>query len=247
MDGALLTALARATHDAGWDLEAIGLAWARVAPTVLLVPAFGLRALPTPARGTLSLVMALTIFPALLPSTSGFAAQLPWTVRLLAEVAVGVPPAIAAAVPLWAATMAGGLGDNLRGAQGDLQLPLIEGRTGAFGTLLGLLAASFFLLSGGPARVLSILLHPTLTSGHSLLAGVAHKLSGSIALALALGAPLLAASFVLELASALIARAASPAQLQALLAPLRGLAILAVFALVFERLSAVIAGHVVAL
>ena len=79
------------------------------------------------------------------------------------------------------------------------------------------------------------------------MAGVAHKLSGSIALALALGAPLLAASFVLELASALIARAASPAQLQALLAPLRGLAILAVFALVFERLSAVIAGHVVAL
>lgn len=245
-DGSLLASLARATHDAGWDLEAIGLAWARVSPTVILVPAFGLRALPAPARGTLSLVMALTIFPALVPADNALDASIPWALRLLAEVALGLPPALAAAVPLWAATMTGGLADNLRGAQGETQVPLIEGRTGVFGTLLGLLAASFFLLSGGPSRVLGILVQPPLSSA-PLLASVAAKLTSSISLALALGAPLLAASFVLELAFALVARAASPAQLQALLAPLRGLAVLAVFALVFERLAHVVAGHVMAM
>ena len=241
VDGSLLHAVARATHDAGWDLEGIGLAWARIAPTVVLVPAFGLKALPAPVRGTLSLVMALTIFPALVPLSSE--TSVPWALRLLAEVALGLPPAIAAAIPLWAATMAGGLADNLRGSQGEVQIPLLEGRTGPSATLLGLLASSLFLLGGGPSRVLSLLLQPpALAAG--LLATIAAKLTGSIALALTLGAPILAASFVLELAFALVGKAASPAQLQALLAPVRGLAVLAVFALVFDRLAYVLAQNV---
>lgn len=243
LDGSLLHAVARATHDAGWDLEGIGLAWARVSPTVVLVPAFGLKALPAPVRGTLSLVMALTIFPALVPLEGGPDASLPWVLRLLGQVVLGLPPAIAAAIPLWAATMAGGLADNLRGSQGEVQVPLIEGRTGPSGTLLGLLASTFFLLSGGPSRMLGLLLDPpALAAG--LLATVAAKLTGSIALALTLGAPILAASFVLELAFALVAKAASPAQLQALLAPVRGLAVMAVFALVFDRLAYVLAQNV---
>lgn len=59
------------------------------------------------------------------------------------------------------------------------------------------------------------------------------------------GAPILAASFVLELAFALVAKAASAVQLQALLAPVRGLAVMAVFALVFDRLASVLASNVV--
>ena len=39
---------------AGVDLGALGLAWARVLPTVTLIPAFGLRALAMPARAALS-------------------------------------------------------------------------------------------------------------------------------------------------------------------------------------------------
>ena len=146
-DGSLLQTIAHATRDAGWDLEGIGLAWARVTPTVVLVPAFGLRALPTPVRGMLSLVLALTLFPALVPLPG---APGPWPLRLLAELVLGLPPALAAAIPLWAATMAGGLADNLRGSQGDVQLPLLEGRTGPSGTLLGLLASTFFLLGRRP-------------------------------------------------------------------------------------------------
>lgn len=242
MGPSILHVIARAVADAGWDLEAIGLAWARVMPTVVLVPAFGLRALPAPARGALSLVMALTLFPAL-PPLSTLDAQVPWALRLLGEVAVGTPIALAAAVPLWAATMAGGIADNLRGAQGDWQLPLLEGRTGVFGALLGLLASCLYLLSGGPARTLSLLITPA-PSDLPLMVGVVTKLAGSISLALSLGAPLLAASFVLELSLALIGRAASPAQLQAFLAPLRNLAILTLFALILTRLSAVLMTHV---
>ena len=86
--------------------------------------------------------------------------------------------------------------------------------------------------------MLAVLAHPPVSG--ELLTVVAAKLTSSITLALTLGAPILAASFVLELAFALVAKAASPAQLQALLAPVRGLSVLAVFALVFERLASVL-------
>jgi hypothetical protein len=55
------------------------------------------------------------------------------------------------------------------------------------------------------------------------------------------GAPLLAAALVLEVAAALVARAAAPAQIHALLAPLRALGVLAVMAVVLDRIAAVIA------
>lgn len=47
---------------AGIDVAGLGLAWARVMPTVTIVPAFGLRALPAPARAVMALVFAATIF-----------------------------------------------------------------------------------------------------------------------------------------------------------------------------------------
>jgi hypothetical protein len=75
---------------------------------------------------------------------------------------------------------------------------------------------------------------------HPLLA-TASDLTGGITLAVALGGPLLAASVVVEIAAALIARAASPAQIHALLAPLRAIGLLTIFAIVLERLSGVLA------
>jgi hypothetical protein len=62
-----------------------------------------------------------------------------------------------------------------------------------------------------------------------------------IGLAVAIGVPLLAAGVVVDIAAALIARAASPAQVHALLAPLRALGMLAVMGVVFNRLAAVLA------
>ena len=51
----LVGTIADAFARSGVDLGALGLAWARVTPAVTLVPAFGLRALPAPARAVMAL------------------------------------------------------------------------------------------------------------------------------------------------------------------------------------------------
>jgi type III secretory pathway component EscT len=229
--------LAAAFDGVDVNLAALDLAWARAMPAVTLVPAFGLRAVPAPARAVMGLALAASIVPALSPIA--MSPSRPWVVLALGEVARGLPVALAAAVPLWAATMAGGVADALRGSQETPDAPTVEGRATPLGVLLSLLACAVFLSTGGPARVATALaLHPVVS--HPLVAAV-DDLVGGIALAVAVGAPLLGASVVIELAAALIARAASPAQVQALLAPLRALATLVVFGLLLERLAVVLA------
>jgi type III secretory pathway component EscT len=229
--------LAAAFDGVDVNLAALGLAWARAMPAVTLVPAFGLRAVPAPARAVMGLALAASIVPALSPIA--MSPSRPWVVLALGEVARGLPVALAAAVPLWAATIAGGVADALRGSQETPDAPTVEGRATPLGVLLSLLACAVFLSTGGPARVATALaLHPVVS--HPLVAAV-DDLVGGIALAVAVGAPLLGASVVIELAAALIARAASPAQVQALLAPLRALATLVVFGLLLERLAVVLA------
>jgi type III secretory pathway component EscT len=220
------------------DLQAIGLAWARVAPTIALVPAFGLRALPVAARGILGIALAAAITPALAPIVEVRSAT-PWLVLALEQIVLGLPVALAAAVPLWAATMAGGLVDSLRGAQEGSGLAVVEGRASSFGVLLSLVASTVFLSTGGPARVATALAETALPADPLL--GAANTLVAGIGLAVAIGGPLLAAAVVLELAFAFIARAASPAQVHALLAPLRALGLLAIAAVVLERIATLIA------
>jgi len=233
--------LAEALEGRQIDLGALGLAWARAVPSVTLVPAFGLRAVPAPARAVMGLALAASIFPALAPMATG--SSRPWIVLALTEVARGLPVAVAAAVPLWAATMAGGVADALRGSQETPGAPTVEGRATPLGVLLSLLACTIFLSTGGPARVASALaVHPV---GPHPLVAAADDLVGGIALAVAVGGPLLAASVVIELAAALIARAASPAQVHALLAPLRALATLAVVGLLLERLAVALGAAVI--
>jgi type III secretory pathway component EscT len=242
----IVAEVARAFADAGVDLAALGLAWARVAPTVALVPAFGLRALPVPVRGVLGLALAAAIFPALVPATASAAAArfaaAPWPLLAIEEIVRGLPIALAAAVPLWAATMAGGVVDTLRGAQDTLTVPTLEGRATLLGVPLALLAGAIFLASGAPSRVVSALATRELPA-HPVLAA-ARDLTSGITLAVAVGGPLLAAAIVLEIAAALVARAATPAQIHALLAPLRALALLFVMALVLDRIAAVLGAAV---
>lgn len=229
------------------DLQGLGLAWARFAPTLAIVPAFGLKALPTPARGILGIALAAGIYPALVPIVVEREAS-PWLVLALEQILLGIPVALAAAIPLWAATMAGGLVDSLRGAQDGSGLAVVEGsKATPLAILLSLLASIVFLATGGPARVATSLStvtptawgspswieHPVLVASQAIVAG--------IGLAVAIGGPLLAAAVVLEIAFALVARAASPAQVHALLAPLRALGILAIVAIVIERIADVIA------
>jgi flagellar biosynthesis protein FliR len=238
----LLTAVADALTRSGLDLATFGFAWARAMPTVVLVPAFGLRALPGAARAVIALGLAGVVFPALHPlvSTAGGAA---WPLQALGEMWVGLPVAVSAAVPLWAATMTGGVADSLRGAvQETSSAPTVEGGATALGVPLSILAACIFLTTGGPARVAAALLAEA-PAGHPLLATALHLASG-IELAVALAGPLLAASIVIEVSGALIARSAAPAQIHFLLAPLRALVWLVVFGLSFEGLALVLGSAV---
>ncbi len=235
----IVASVAEAFERSGIDLAGLGLAWARVMPAVTLVPAFGLGALPASARAVIGLAFAASIFPALTPEAASDGS---WALLALEEVARGVPVAIAAAVPLWAATMAGGVADALRGSQETASVPTVEGRASPLGVPLSLLASAIFLSGGGPARVVAALaLRPL--PGHPLLAAADDLVTG-IGLAVAVGGPLLAASVVVEVAAALVARAASPAQIHALLAPLRALGTLAVLAVVLERVASVLAAAV---
>jgi type III secretory pathway component EscT len=221
------------------DLQGLGLAWARFAPTLAIVPAFGLRALPTPARAILGLALGAGIYPALVPIVTDHPSA-PWCVLALEQIAFGVPVALAAAIPLWAATMAGGLVDAVRGAQEGSGLAVVEGsKASPHGVLLSLLASVVFLSTGGPARIAAALATTTLPE-HPLLAAT-HVLTAGIGLAVALAAPVLAAAVVLEIAFALVARAASPSQVHALVAPLRALGLLAIMAIVLERIADLVA------
>lgn len=209
---------------------------ARALPVVTIVPAFGLRALPAPARGVVAIALGLAIAPAMPSLEAGPPGVVP---RWLEQVLLGLPIALAAAIPLWAATMAGGVADTLRGGGDDGSSPVVEGKAGRFGILFAMFASVVFLGTGGPARVATAL--ATATADARPLAASAAAITAGIELAVAIAGPLLVAAVVLEVFSALVARAAAPAQIQALVAPLRSLGILAVTALVLERMSALIA------
>jgi type III secretory pathway component EscT len=235
----LIALVDAAFREKGVDLARVAMAWARATPVVTIVPAFGLKALPPGSRAVLALALAASIFPALPPVTSPGSSV--W-VGLLGQVAAGVPVALAAAIPLWAATMAGGVADALRGSSGTVDAPTVEGSATPMGAAFSLLACSMFFATGGPARVATALIAPAAELAPALRG--AADLTNGITIAVALGAPLLAASVVVEVAAALVARAATPAQLHLLLAPLRALALLGVLALVFGRMSEVLAAVV---
>jgi type III secretory pathway component EscT len=231
---ALIVETARAE---GVDLSRVGLAWARATPAVVIVPAFGLRALPAAARGALALGLAVVIYPAV---HAAGPAGVPLPLALLGAVVAGLPVALAAAVPLWAATMAGGVADALRGASETRDAPTVEAGATPLGVLFSLLASGLFFATGGPARIAGALARSSDTSHLALRAS--EEIAQGVTIAVALGAPLLAAAVVVEVAGALIARAATPAQLHLTLAPLRALTLLGVLALVLAKVGEALAG-----
>ena len=221
----------------GVDLAALGLSWARAMPLVTLVPALGLRALPAPARMVMGLAFAACILPAI--QATGIITGVPWAFALAGELVRGLPVAVGTAVPLYAATMAGGVVDVLRGSQTTVSSPAtMDSQTTPMGVPMSLLACAVFLSTGGPARAVKALaLHPM--DGHPLVHAV-QDISGGITLSVVLAAPIVAASVIIEVATSLIARAASPAQVHALLAPIRAMGILGALAIAFERIAAVL-------
>jgi len=219
--------------ESGVDPRAWALGLARATPAVTLIPAFGLSAVPVPTRLVLGLSLGLCIAPALSETASSPG---PLLVAMSREALVGLPVAVLGALAIYVAMTAGGLIDDLRGGKESVTLPALPDPLPPVAVLFALFASVVFLETGGAARVASALSAPLLSARFSWPA-VVQALAGSVELAFAIAAPLAVASVLLETASALIARAATPAFVGPVLAPLKSVVLLGILALVFERIA----------
>ncbi len=223
MKPGLLAAVLAFAGEVGIDFSALALAWARALPAVALVPVFALRGLPGPLRAMFALLIAVSVLPGLAPPVL----DVPWPALLASEALRGLPIGIAMSAPLYALTMTGSLVDHARGGEAALSLPFGDAKGGPIAVLFSMTAGLLFLTTGGPSRLAhAILFAPPATS----LSGLVGVILLGLSVALSLGAPLLAASFVVELAFALVAKAAQPAPIQPLVAPLKSAAIMILLA-----------------
>jgi type III secretory pathway component EscT len=229
----LLAAISAVFAENGVDPRAWALGLARATPAVTLVPAFGLTAVPPQTRLVLGLGLGLCLAPALSGQVSAEGGLL---LALGREALFGLPVALLASLSIYVAAMAGGLVDDLRGARESVTLPSLPEQLPPVAALFALLSSMAFLETGGAARVVSALSTPLLSARFTWPA-VAQAFAGSIELAFAIAAPLVVASVLLETGSALVARAATPAFIGPVLAPLKSVVVLGVLALIFERIA----------
>lgn len=227
LDATLWSFLNELLARTGVTWQRLLLSWARVLPLVLLVPAFGSRLMPAPARAVFGVGLAIVLLPAV-PEVAVSSSA--WVLQFVREVVRGLPIALASAAMMWAAMMAGGLIDDLRGA-GQHQSSILPDAKTPLAAFLGLFSIVAFLQLGGVSSAARALANDT---GPVLLRAVADVVY-AIDIAFALVAPLLCVSVVWEVASAMVARAASPAYVQSLLSSLRSLVLLGGFGLVMPR------------
>jgi type III secretory pathway component EscT len=233
----LFDGLVAAMAENGIEPRAWALGFARAMPAVTLVPAFGLGAIPPQARLVLGLSLGLCLAPALSGSVH---TEAPLLIALLREALSGLPVALLAALAIHVAIMAGGLVDDLRGGRESVNLPALPEQLPPVAVAFGLLASVAFLETGGASRVAAVLATPVVPARFSWTA-VARGFAGSVDLAFAIAAPVAVASVLVETASALVARAATPAFIGPVLAPLKSVALLGVLALVLERMAELVA------
>lgn len=239
-DDAMWPLLSGLLAHTGIEWQKLLLAWARVLPLVLVVPAFGSRLMPAPARAVFGIGLSLLVLPAL-PAPETMSGT--WPLSFVQELFRGLPIALTSAAMIWAAMMAGGMTDDLRGASQHQSMLLPDAKT-PLAAFLGLFAIIAFLQLGGVAGALAALANDE----PRLLLRAVSDLVHAIEIAFALVAPLVCVSVVWEVTSAMIARAASPAYVQTMLSPLRSLVLLGGFALVlpalFELLMEVVGARV---
>jgi flagellar biosynthesis protein FliR len=233
----LLDAVIRELAAAGIDPLGWLLSWARLVPSLLLIPAFGLQAFPIVLRIGFAFILAAVVAPTLPPVSPGPG---PWLATLVLEAARGVPVALGVAGAVWSAGMGGNLIDELRGGRSGPRILLADDTPlSPLGTVLSLLGVIAFLQLGGPAR-LADALAAAQPLGRQDLRTVALTLARSIQFAVVLAGPLLALVPFLQLARALVARSARPLSLGALLVPLEALALLGLVALLLDRFATAI-------
>jgi type III secretory pathway component EscT len=234
----LVEALGAVFAESSVEPRAWALGLARATPAVTLIPAFGLSAVPVATRLVLGLSLGLCVAPALSEIASHEGSLV---VALGREALLGLPVALLASLSIYVAATAGGLVDDLRGARESVTLPVLPEPLPPVGVLFALLGALAFLQTGGAARVAAALASPVLDTRFAWPV-VIRALAGSVELAFAIAAPLAVASVIVETAGALVARAATPAFIGPLLAPLKSVLLLGVLALVFERITELLSG-----
>ncbi|HTM45996.1 MAG TPA: flagellar biosynthetic protein FliR [Polyangiaceae bacterium] len=215
----------------------------RILPLVILVPAFGLRALPLPVKVAFSLALALAASPvALLPLHP----EDSWIRVALLQLLQGLPIAIGTASLLWAATMAGDVLGALRSPFELQRFAGLEGEGSAFGVLFSLLASLAFFELGGPARVVRALSMPAPDVPYGapsigalvpLFQSAVQQVTQCLYLAVAIAAPLVAVVLVMDVIFALVVRAAVPVALGVLIPAVRSVALLFVFGLLFNAVA----------
>jgi type III secretory pathway component EscT len=186
----------------------------------------------------MALALAASISPAVTASASSVNTNTPWLLVAAEQVVLGLPVALAAAIPLWAATMAGGLIDVLRRDQGGAGLGVVDSHASNFGVLMSLFASVVFLASGGTSRLAAALARSEMPAAP--LVAAAHDLTAGIGLAVSIAGPLLGGAVVLEVAFSLMGRGAG-AHTLGLVAPLRALGLLALVGVLLERIFALLA------
>jgi flagellar biosynthetic protein FliR len=234
----LLDAILAEVAAEGQSLSAWGVAWARVLPTVLFVPVFGLAVLPVALRFALGFVLALAIAP--LVHTPVVPAPTAWLIVLISEFARGVPVAAAASVSLWAAMVAGGVADlTTRASRTKLgRLAFADGSP--FSTLLFLAASVSFLQLGGAERI-AVRLGASDFGGAAPLAGAVRDLAAGIELGVGIGAPLLVIALVLDLVILMATRELRALRPESTLAPLRSLVLFVATAALLDRMAEAVA------
>lgn len=230
----LLEALARS----GIDPKAWAAAWARLLPSVLLIPAFGLRGLPALGRVLFGFFLAGAVAPALGPIAGDDGA---WLGVLGRELGAGLPVAVSTAAALWAATMTGDLVDELRDGEAVSSDGALDAR-GPLGVLFTLATSAAFLSLGGPAR-LADALSAAEPLGASHASSVAISLVRGIYAAIVVAAPLLAAAACFDVFRALLARLSKPASLVSAVAPLRSLVLVVLTALLLDHMLGALVEH----
>lgn len=235
--GALLAGLARALRDTGVDVGGWVLAWARLLPSLLVIPAFGLPGLPLALRVAFAGLLGVAVAPALAPTLGAGPLSDPSLLALGVELARGVPVALSVAVGVWGAAMAGSLLDELAASPSTPRPELADSTPGGpLGALLSLGAAIAFFQLGGPTRLLAALaVAPPL--GLADVRSIALTLARGIQLAVVLAGPLLALTPFLELLGGLVARAAFPRSSRAALGSLRSLLSFAAAVLLLDRFA----------
>lgn len=217
------------------DLEAplLILRTARFFPLVVLVPVLALRGAPASFRAGVALILAAASLPAG-ATTATSASTIVSLDALVRELWLGLPVALGAAVPLWSLSMVGGSIDSVLAAS---PFGAASSTSRGFSRLFELIAGLIFLASGGLARVVALLSSASSAIDSTSAAhAAASAVSSGIGVAVMISTPVLMIAFIVDVALAMIARAAWPVALSGAIAATRAPVIIVLVSLLLERL-----------